>query len=364
MNTESNTLSLDEKDSSLLRFIMDKKWSWLRQLFLAFIIAVNYELLNIEELRLFAQKVNVPLKVLFIGNCIMASFALLIIYINLYILFPLFFKKRKYLYYIAGVILLIVCFFLCNYTVQRFNVEYFGKNREHAIPFSFMGFIQTVMYPIVFLASTTGYRLFKVWIVDQKRYASLEKAQLSTELAQLKNQVNPHFLFNTLNNLHVLNKTNPEKASQIILGLSDVLRYQIYDSQHDTVLLSKDIEIIQQYIELEKIRRDKLNASIKIEGKISGILIPPLLFINFVDNAIKHSNIRGESFINILFKVEKKALFFSINNSKSQSKIENENGGVGLANITKRLQLLFGSEHTLTIHDETNFYEVQLKFPL
>jgi hypothetical protein len=352
------------KDKPLLNFVMNKKLAWIRHIFLTLVIAVNYQLLNFEELRNIAQKINIPFATLYIGNSVMACFALLIISINLYLLFPLFFKNGKYLYYAFSIFWLIVFFYFANFGIQYLYVEKFGKKIEYATSFSIIGFIETVMYPLVFLGSTTGYRLFKIWIVDQQRFTALEKSQLNTELAQLKNQVNPHFLFNTLNNLQVLTKTNPDKASQIILGLSDVLRYQIYDSQHDTVLLNKDIEIIEQYIELEKIRRDHLNATIKIQGKVKGILLPALLFINFVDNAIKHSNTTGESYIDILFKVENKELYFSIINSKSLHKVDEENGGVGLANIKKRLQLLFGDNHTLTIEDEQDKYEVQLKILL
>ncbi len=351
-------------DNPFLNFIMNKKWSWVRQLILALVIAINFQLINIDKLSQSAKYANLSFNILYFSNALMAFIAFLIININLYVFFPIFLKKEKYFYYILSIFSLVVTFYLANYTIQQINIQKFGKKNEYAVSISIMDFIETVMYPIIFIASTTGYRLFKVWIVDQKKFAALEKSQLNTELAQLKNQVNPHFLFNTLNNLHVLTKTNPDKASQIILGLSDVLRYQIYDSQHDTVLLSKDIEIIQQYIELEKIRRDNLKASIKIEGKVAGILIPPLLFINFVDNAIKHSNVRGESFITILFKVEGKQLYFNITNSKSISKNNNENSGVGLANITKRLQLLFGAAQNLIIKEEVDFYEVQLNFPI
>jgi LytS/YehU family sensor histidine kinase len=255
-------------------------------------------------------------------------------------------------------------FFLSTYSLQQILVADFNKDKEYAVTFKLVTFIQTVMYPLVFLASTTGYRVFKTSLIDQKRFAALEKEKLHTELSQLKNQVNPHFLFNTLNNLHVLTKTNPDKASQIILGLSDVLRYQIYDSQHDKVLLAKDIEIIQEYIDLEKIRRDYLNASVTVEGNVNGKFIPPLLFINFIDNAIKHSASSGEAFIHVLFKVTGNELYFEVVNSKPTHKLRAENGRVGLPNIIKRLELLYGRAHTLQLLDEAQQYTVKLKIPL
>jgi LytS/YehU family sensor histidine kinase len=171
-------------------------------------------------------------------------------------------------------------------------------------------------------------------------------------------------LFNTLNNLHVLIKTNPDKASNITLGLSDVLRYQIYDSQHDEVILLKEIDWIVQYLELEKIRRDDLKTNIKIEGNASGILVPPLLFINFIENAIKHSNTRNEAVIDILFKIENKKLYFEIENTKSVTKTGDEKGGFGLTNVRKRLDLLFPNVYELEILELEKVYTVKLNFPI
>jgi LytS/YehU family sensor histidine kinase len=220
------------------------------------------------------------------------------------------------------------------------------------------------MYPLVFLASTTGYKIFKTWIIDQERFATLEKEQLKSELTELKNQVNPHFLFNTLNNLHVLIKTNPDKASDIVFGLSDVLRYQISDSQNDKVSLNKDIDIIEQYLELEKIRRDNLVIKITKEGVINNVMIPPLLFTNFIDNAIKHSLSRDASWIQINFNVKDDFLYFEISNSKSVNKIQTENTGLGLVNVKKRLELLYGSSHSIEMNDEKLVFTVKVKLPI
>jgi sensor histidine kinase YesM len=362
--TNSPVFTGQERDSALLHFVTKKKWAWVRHFFLILIITVNFELLDIEGVALYAKKVNVTLNAFYTMNSIMAVLALGLVYINLYILFPFFFRKQKYVSYALSVLIMLFLFFLSTYTLQQILVTHFNKNKQYAIDFGLMSFIQTVMYPLVFLASTTGYRVFKTSIVDQKRFAALEKEKLNTELTQLKNQVNPHFLFNTLNNLHVLTKTNPDKASQIILGLSDVLRYQIYDSRHDRVSLTRDIEIIQEYIDLEKIRRNHLSTSVTIEGNTNGAFIPPLLFINFIDNAIKHSATSGEAFIHVLFRVTGNELYFEVVNSKPAHQLRAENGRVGLPNIIKRLELLYGPAHTLELFDEVKQYTVKLKFPL
>src|SRR6185295_11462360 len=140
----------------------------------------------------------------------------------------------------------------------------------------------------VLLGSVIGLRVFKKWINDMQQMNELHQINLKTELEQLKSQVNPHFLFNTLNNLLVLTKTDPEKASQVLLGLSDLLRYQLYDSAREKILLSKDIDFIHNLLSLEKIRKNDFDYNIRTEGNTDGVTLPPFLFIPFVENAIKH----------------------------------------------------------------------------
>ncbi len=348
----------------ILNFITDKRWAFLRHLLLILIIAVEFNLLSPSDLAFHAEKVNVPFRVFYLGQFVNMLIALAIVYFNLYFLFPQFLKKGKYLHYIVGLIFIGTSFFFVSYFTQQIYVQYFGKIAAFAVKFSLAEFAANFAFPMAFIGGTTGYKIFKTWVSDQQRFAELQKENLNTELAQLKNQVNPHFLFNTLNNLHVLTMTNPEKASEIILGLSDVLRYQIYDSQQDKVLLSKDIEIIRQYLDLEKIRRDNLQIFLTVDGNASNVSVPPLLFVNFIDNAIKHSNTRRESSISILFQIKSDKLYFEISNSKSPQPLIEENNGLGLANVKKRLDLLYGTEHTLEISDVADKFTVKLTFPI
>jgi sensor histidine kinase YesM len=324
----------------------------------------NFELINVQGLKEYAVMTKVDFEALYFGNCFSALVAIIMIYINLYFLFPKFLKKGAYLKYAIGIFILLLFLFSSMVISSAIYVNYFGKNEMYAQAFSAKGFVQTMSYPFVFLGSTTGYKFFKTWIEDQKIFTDLQQEKLKSELNQLKNQVNPHFLFNTLNNLHVLIQTNPDKASNITLGLADVLRYQIYESQHDAVILLKEIDWITQYLELEKIRRDNLKSNIRIEGNTSGVLVPPLLFINFIENAIKHSNTRDEAVIDILFKVANKELLFEIENSKSNTKNSNENSGFGLTNVKKRLDLLYPKTHTLEIIELEKVFVIKLKFPI
>jgi sensor histidine kinase YesM len=345
-------------------FLTSKKWAFVRHFLLILVVVANFELLNPESFKEYEIMTKVPFKALYYGNCFSALVAIIMIYINLYFLFPKYLKKGEYLKYSIGIFFLLLLLFGAIVLTSQIYIHYFNKNELYTHVFSAQSFVTTMTYPFVFLGSTTGYKFFKTWIEDQKIFADLQQEKLKSELNQLKNQVNPHFLFNTLNNLHVLIKTNPDKASNITLGLSDVLRYQIYDSQHDAVILLKEIDWITQYLELEKIRRDNLKSNIRIEGNTSGVLVPPLLFINFIENAIKHSNTRDEAVIDILFKVANKELFFEIENSKSNTKNSNENGGFGLTNVRKRLDLLFPNAYKLDIVEEVQLFKVKLIFPV
>jgi two-component system, LytTR family, sensor kinase len=365
-------MPVTQSENPVKNFLTNPKMVYLRHAILILVLMLNYSLLTPDSLAEFAKSVNVDFEAFYVGQLFNMLFSYGLICLNVYVLFPRYLKKNRYKQYLLRLFFLLVIFYIFQYETVQIYIKYFGKNADYASKISFIGFIESIIYPFIFVASTSGYQFFKVWLTDQERFAALEKEKLNTELAQLKTQVNPHFLFNTLNNLHVLIHTNPEKASEIVLGLSDVLRYQIYDSQGDKVALKKDIEIITQYLELEKIRRDNLTIKIAIEGNINTVFVPPLLFTNFIDNAIKHSNARADSFIHLLFRVEDKTLFFEIINSKPWSKKDNlgqnpslpKINGLGLTNVKKRLELMFGEAHSLEIADEIVTFTVKLKFPL
>ncbi|MFM2387537.1 MAG: hypothetical protein RL660_2294 [Bacteroidota bacterium] len=345
-------------------FLVNKKFTWLRHGVFALILAIVYNLLDPEEIRKFAELYNTPYTILYFGFIIQYIFSLGLIYFNIYFLYPRFFLRGQVNKYFAGVLVAGAIFFLVAFFIHKSYVTQYGAKEEKGIDFSFSSFINVTLFPIIFLLATTGYKIFKQWIADQNKFAEMQKEKLITELQQLKSQVNPHFLFNTLNNLNVLIGTNPTKASEIVLGLSDVLRYQIYDSQHELVLLSKDIEIIKEFLEIEKIRRDNLEYKIHAAPNIASLRVPPLLFTNFVDNSIKHSISRAKSSINISFYTEDEYLYFNISNTKPSVSIEKIQGGLGLVNIKKRLDLLYGDKHTLQIRDEENTYTVTLKIPV
>jgi sensor histidine kinase YesM len=354
---------IDLSKNTFLNLIVAKRWGFVRHILLIVALIMLYGFFD-NSLEEHAKLVGMPYKAFLIGQFIVFLFDVAFIYFNLYFLFPRFLQKGKFNIYVLSLLIMSSLYFLISYVSQQIYVIYFGKNEAFALKFNINDFFSMFTIGMVSICCTTGYKIFKQWVFDQQRFSELEKQKINSELQQLKNQVNPHFLFNTLNNLHVLTLTDSKKASDIILGLSDVLRYQIYDAKNDIVLLKKDIEIIDQYLQLEKIRRDNLTYDIKQSGNLNGETVPPLLFINFIDNAIKHSNGRADSFINILFDVKEKRLYFEVINSKIYKQIASENSGFGLINVKKRLDLLYGENYTLEILDEEKTFRVKLNIPL
>jgi hypothetical protein len=299
-----------------------------------------------------------------IADSLSFIFILALLYLMLLVFVPrLLFRSKMFLFAVSfvGTITLI-------YLVVWFLDYYFLKpadpgNMQH-VELSFVNYIQVGAVCAVMLGAVVGLKVFKKWVTDMQRMNELQQINMKTELEQLKSQVNPHFLFNTLNNLLVLTKTDPEKASVVLLGLSDLLRYQLYDSAKEKIVLSKDIAFIHNFLSLEKIRKNDFTYTITTEGNMDSQLLPPFLFIPFVENAVKHgASTVGHSYLNLDFKITGKQLHFYSENSKPVVK-QQTIGGLGLGNIKRRLELLYPGNHTLEITDSAYKYIVNLTIPL
>lgn len=285
---------------------------------------------------------------------------ILLAYSNMYFFVPKFLFRKKYLSYsisvLSGMILAYVIHKVASHYLKPDLLPY----QDESINFLTYSFMIMVL-----IIASAAVKLFQQWISDAQLIHDLELAKAGAELEQLKNQINPHFLFNMLNNANVLIEDDPKKASQVLVKLSDLLRYQLYDSSRDKVLLTSEIHFLEDFLNLEKVRRDNFNFLISKEGELSGIQVPPLLFISFVENAVKHNNDSEKlSYVNLFFDVRRTELFFKCINSKPGLKAVNKSGGLGLANIKRRLELLFPSAHDLKIEDDSETYCVTLTLKL
>ena len=217
----------------------------------------------------------------------------------------------------------------------------------------------TYIYAIQFAILGSLFRFFENWILSEK----YSKQNLRSELALLKNQINPHFLFNTLNNIDSLIKSNVDKASETLVKLSDILRYMIYDTNVEKVALSNEIKHIKGFIDLQKIQfANKELVSFSILGSMETIFVAPMLFIPFVENAFKHCNNKNiQNAIQINFKVENKTVNFECINvfDKSLKISKDKASGVGLNLVKRRLELLY-PKHELVIKEENNTFKVSL----
>lgn len=202
-------------------------------------------------------------------------------------------------------------------------------------------------------------------INDFFRNEAIRNEKVSMELVYLKSQLNPHFLFNTMNNLYGLSLTEPERTPEVVLRLGEMMRYMLYESNAKFVLLSREIDYLNGFIELEKLRYPHdINVQFTVEGDINSVYISPLLLICFVENVFKHGDLRSpQHFITIHLRLLDKILHFETNNLISLHNHDTE-GGIGLKNVVRRLSLLYPDKHTLKIYQKAEQFRVDLEIDL
>ena len=202
---------------------------------------------------------------------------------------------------------------------------------------------------------------------DRKRLAALEKQNLEQQLEYLRYQINPHFFMNTLNNIHALVDIDPAKAQETIVELSKMMRYVLYEKgeSQQGVPLTKELEFIRTYVKLMQLRyTEKVKITLNLPHEVPDRQIPSLILVTFIENAFKHGvSYQRESFIEMTVEVQDDHLHFTCRNSKADVPNQ-QKGGVGLANVRKRLDLLYDHNYTLCIHDDPQVYTVDLTLPL
>jgi two-component sensor histidine kinase len=228
-------------------------------------------------------------------------------------------------------------------------------------------FIIKLIIILLLLGMNIGIKTYFKAIDEEKKLKDLQQRNLEQELTYLKYQINPHFFMNTLNNIHALVDIDPEKAKLTIVGFSKLMRHLLYDGTNKSISLKNEIDFLNQYIELMKLRfTDNITIEADMPTVVPDIEIPPLIFISFVENAFKHGvSYAQKSFIKIKMSVDDGYVKFSCANSRH----DNPNtpdiySGIGLSNVKKRLDLIYGENYSLDIDDETETYIVTLKIPV
>lgn len=309
----------------------------------------------------------------------------LIFYSNYIFLVPkYFFESSRQKYYLSVLVLVISFYFVSD--VSNDLVLKYIPGREGTVsteqprdrggkpgpppigkirpPFRPMHLYSYTINSIFVVFFSLGLKVLERQSRIEKVQKELEKEKLNSELAFLKNQISPHFFFNTLNNIYSLISINPDDSQKAVLKLSKLMRYMLYESEHGNTHLKNEIDFMTNYIDLMKLRvSDKINLSVSFPEKYNDINIPPLLFIPFIENAFKHGiSYRDKSFIDISMNVTDKSLNFRCSNSlaKANTAANNDHSGIGLENVKKRLNLLFPGKHDLQITNEENVYSVSL----
>ena len=233
-------------------------------------------------------------------------------------------------------------------------------------------FLRRLLYPVFpslfVFAISTAIKITNEWFRNEKQKKEMENEKLNSELAFLKSQVNPHFLFNILNNICSLARKKSDETENSIIKLSQIMRYMLYESKDEKVSLEKEVEYLKNYIELQRLRiSEKVIINFNIEGNPGKYLIEPMLLIPFVENAFKHGiSYVDDSRIEISMKVGDELILFTVENYIVKKNDENiiVESGIGLKNVLRRLELLYPGKHEISIKDDKVKYSVNLKISL
>lgn len=298
-----------------------------------------------------------------LGNeLIQLFFYAVLVYLNLLYLIPNYLAKHAFVYFGA---LLAVCAILTPIEVLVLFLKFSGQNdyRTSLVAHQIWVFWGNL---VVMLASTVLRVIMDWWRYQNEKQVLLTQT-MQSELRFLKSQINPHFLFNTLNNLYALTLKKSDKAPEIVLKLSEIMRYMLYECNERRVPLSREIHYIYNYLDLERLRQPK-DADIRfvVEGSVSEQMIAPLIFVPFLENSFKHGlnhAVNGGGYVRLKLTASGEDLVFEIENSKVDQLPKAQHarsGGIGLVNVRQRLNIFYPDNHRLEISDEPNRYAVTL----
>ena len=295
------------------------------------------------------------------------------IYLNLYFLVPKFLKQKHYIFYIFWLIVLLT---LTSLIIQFLFIyplhSLFGATSQFT---SFNSNLHSAYFfaTLVYVVTTSFLKFIKEWLSMQDlnlKLAKSERQKLEAELKTLKGQLNPHFLFNSLNNIYSLALIKSDKVPELILKLSDLMRHIIYEAKENYISLEKEIEFVDNFIALQKIRTsDQTKIKYSIKGDIPSGKIAPLLFEPFIDNAFKHGLPGNDNSDHITIQfdfTEPDYIYFLLkNNFEDVEHWKKTNSGIGIENVKQRLKFLYNTnEYNLTINKENQIFSVLLKLKL
>lgn len=294
-------------------------------------------------------------------------------YLNIYWLVPRFMDTKRYGQY-AILLILDILFFsalLSGMLILSYNWFYPGRGLEIVTGdmSNFLGSVlgstsSTILVVMVIKTS-------KEKILFRARAQANERERLKTEVKFLKSQLNPHFLFNAINNIYFLIRKDPDAAANALAKFSEILRYQLYECNDDKILLAQELQYLNSYITLSSLSKNRLKVKVDITEKVNGEMIAPIVLMPLVENAFKHvSDFKDRpNWIDIRLQLQDRNLLFSIENSRKPKEEDstlpgNEASGIGMENIKRRLQLSYPESHHLTLAETPESYRVSLTLPI
>jgi len=312
-----------------------------------------------QVIKSFAPSENISLVPIIISSL----FLIVIFYFNYFVLIPKFLLLKKYLFYVITLVLSIVTAFVLSgvfFNLFDVNPDNIGNINPVLLK------IEPIMRANAFLMLIVSI-LASISLTINNHLRQLEKEKLVAQISSLKSQINPHFLFNTLNNIYATAIDTSPRTADMVDKLSEMMRYTMKETQNDFVPLEEEINYLNNYIELQKLRLERtIKFDYTIEGEFSELQIAPMLLIPFVENAFKHGvNSEQDSNIRINIKVNESEIHFLVANNKVKTQSDtSENNGLGIENTKHRLSLIYPSRHLLTIKETENDFIVSLHINL
>lgn len=292
-------------------------------------------------------------------------------YFNYLVLVPQLLLKQRIYYYVASAVLLITLAVVFGYVMEPMTSplhvlkESFSK-LEISPLFKTLTIMRILVINLAFLIAGTTIKLYKEWMKNKIWEKEIERQKTLSELKFLKNQLNPHFLFNSLNSIYSLAQKKSPDAPEAIIALSELMRYMLYETNHNTVSLEKELNYIRRFIQLQRLRllnSDRVHLG--ITGQVSNQKIKPLILISFIENAFKHgANEKGDFIVDIKIHVNENQLLFSCSNYLKSQPNEKNFSGIGLKNAKMRLDLLYPDAHTFEVKEGEGNFIVNLTLKL
>ncbi|MGD1961709.1 MAG: sensor histidine kinase, partial [Fulvivirga sp.] len=294
-------------------------------------------------------------------------FNVLISYIHYFWLLPILIQKKEVLKYVLLLILLIIVMSGLRFTADVEFLKPISRDEEYYSSIHFARVLSVVWDFMTFLIFTGMIKFTVDWFYMENRRKQLENEKLNAELNYLKSQINPHFLFNTLHNLNYLTLSKRNEASDVIIRLSNIMRYMIYDASKATVPIKKEIEYMKDYIELERIRLNRsFELTFNVDAHADNLQIAPLMLITFLENAFKHGVSDKESgcWITLDLDYTKGMLHYRVSNSRLRPDGPKAKSGFGLKNLEDRLRLQYPENHQLSISENDQEFVIDLTIRL